>query len=102
VRRKARRTLQFLSHLTPRIPAVLGTPLKIPSLGGVARSAGVGSFLTPNNPLRCSSLLKEKSKGVGTQSPPEVPPCPRGDDSFPPRCHLQCWAWWAPTRIERL
>ena len=34
VRRQARRTLHFLSHLTPRIPAVLGTLLKIPSRGG--------------------------------------------------------------------
>lgn len=30
VRRKARRTLHFLPHFTPRTPAVLGTPMKIP------------------------------------------------------------------------
>ena len=35
-----------------------------------SRSAGVGLFLTPNNPPHSSSLLKEESKGVGAPKPP--------------------------------
>ena len=47
------------------------TPSKIPSDGGVAPSAGVGSPI--NNPHQVVSY---------TQNPPEVPPCPRGDALF--------------------
>jgi len=47
-------------------------PLKIPSRGGVARSAGVGFRI--NNP--------HQVVGYGPKTPPEVPPCPRGDAVF--------------------
>ncbi len=45
--------------------------MKIPSFGGVARSAGVGFRI--NNP--------HQAVGYGP-NPPEVPPCPRGDAVF--------------------
>ena len=57
--------------------------MEIPSIGGVARSAGVGSPI--DNPHQVVSY---------TQNPPEVPPCPRGDAVFIER--------GAATRHEKL
>jgi hypothetical protein len=54
------------------------SPLKIPSLGGVARSdggrgaPGWGSRSTTHTRLSIH----------GPKNPPEVPPCPRGDAVF--------------------